>query len=150
MSKHLFVYGSLRNEFDNPMATFLNGNAEYICEGKLQGFLYDVETYPGAIHDFTTDAAVLGQVFKMEDEAFIFNVLDPYEGVEDELFTRQICPVDIGEEGTKEMINCWVYLFNLPTIFLKKIENGNYIEYDKKMKRLSPDRLPPYRYTGDI
>lgn len=147
MSKYLFVYGSLRNEFNNPMASFLNETAQYICDGQLQGFLYDIQTYPGAVHDFTTESLILGQVFKMSNETVIFNVLDPYEGIEDELFTRQICPVFVEAEADKKTINCWVYLFNKPTMFLKKIENGNYIQYDETMKRLSPDRLPPYRYT---
>jgi len=138
MSNYLFVYGTLRTEYANEMATFLRANAEYVCNGQLNGKLYDVRTYPAAVFEYTKEAFVYGQIFKMADRNLVFEILDPYEGIDDELYIRQVCPVKIPIENQEEEkpqyqeIMCWVYLYNRPTTFLKHISSGDYALYLSK------------------
>ena len=128
MNHYLFVYGTLRNEFDNEMAQYLNQHATFLQNGGLKGFLYDIGTYPGVVYDDKAETLVKGQIFELHDSDEIFKVLDPYEGIDDELYIRQVCPVQVLE---KKITSCWVYLFNRPTLFLTKIESGDYFEYLK-------------------
>lgn len=131
VSKYLFVYGTLRSEFENPMAQFLQQNATYICDGNIKGRLYDVGTYPALIHDDNTDKRVEGQILEMNDMDQILDVLDPYEGVDDELYVRQIIPIQLENQS---FLSCWVYLFNRSVLFLKEIEEPNYVAYLNKKK----------------
>jgi gamma-glutamylcyclotransferase (GGCT)/AIG2-like uncharacterized protein YtfP len=131
VSKYLFVYGTLRNEFSNPMAQFLQENATYLCDGNIKGQLYDVGTYPALIYNDNTDVFIKGQIFEMNDIEQIFDVLDPYEGIDDELYIRQIIPIKLENQS---FLPCWVYLFNRPVLFLKKIEETDYMEYLNNLK----------------
>lgn len=141
MSNYLFVYGTLRNEYNNEMAKFLRKHADYQEGGLLNGELYDVGSYPAAIFKYTKEAFIHGQIFKMHNREKIFQVLDPYEGIDDELYIRRVCPVKIPigtviineEEVTqyKELL-CWVYLYNRPVTFLKHVPSGDYMLYLSK------------------
>ena len=128
MSDYLFVYGTLRREFDNRMAAFLRQNAKYLYDGVRDGEIYDVGTYPAVLYKEGSDTVVQGNVFKLTgDREEIFRVLDLYEGVEEDLYIRALRPVRFGEIQT-EML-CWVYLFNSSTYHLRLIPHGDYHLY---------------------
>ena len=128
MSDYLFVYGTLRREYENSMADFLRQNGEYFDEGAMNGELYDVGTYPAALYEEGAETIIKGNIFKLTgDREEIFRVLDLYEGVEEDLYIRALRPVRFGEEQ-REML-CWVYLFNRSTYHLRLIEHGDYHLY---------------------
>ena len=130
MSQHLFVYGTLMNTFDNEMSRFLQRHSSPIGQGRLSGKLYDVGAYPAATYDDFGLHFIKGQVFEMHDRDAIFNVLDPYEGVEDDLYVRQVCPVLTNAvTGAEQQLLCWVYLFNRSTSLLRWVESGDYLAY---------------------
>lgn len=129
MSKYLFVYGTLRSEFNNEMAQLLRENATYLRDGNIKGQLYDVGTYPALIYNDNTDILIKGQIFEMDDMEQIFEFLDPYEGVDDEFYVRQIIPIEVEK---KSFLPCWVYIFNRSVLFLKKIEETDYVAYLNK------------------
>ena len=128
MSDYLFVYGTLRREFENKMAAFVRQNADYFHDGEMEGELYDVGTYPAALYQENAETSIKGNIFKLiGDREKIFQVLDLYEGVEEDLYIRALRPVRFGEEQTE--ILCWVYLFNSSTYHLRLISHGDYHLY---------------------
>lgn len=128
MSNYLFVYGTLRREFENKMAAFVRQNAEYVRDAVMDGEMYDVGTYPAVVYQENADSIVKGNVFKLTgDREEIFRVLDLYEGVEEDLYIRALRPVVFGEEQTEVL--CWVYLFNRSTYHLRLIAHGDYHLY---------------------
>lgn len=126
MSKYLFVYGTLRMTYPHDMADFLRDHAVWVAEGRLPGRLYDVGTYPAAIYDDFSTQQIHGDLFWMHDPERVFEVLDPYEGIEDELYYRQICPVTM---NMGEQLPAWVYLFNRSTHLLTEIPGGDYLDH---------------------
>lgn len=128
MSDYIFVYGTLRKEFENKMAGFLRQNAEYFQDGTMEGEMYDVGTYPAALYEEGAQTIIKGNIFKLTgNRERIFEVLDLYEGVEEDLYIRALRPVRFGEEATEVL--CWVYLFNSSTYHLRLIAHGDYHLY---------------------
>ena len=127
-SKYLFVYGTLLDE-KNEYGAYLKNNSIYYNEGKLQGELYDIGDYPGAINLTECDTWVHGLIFTVSDLSAVLKVLDDYEGFGEECaqpneFVRKLLPV----EADNDTINCWVYLYNLPVENFRHIKSGKYFE----------------------
>jgi len=124
----LFVYGTLLLP-ENKFGAYLIANGQFSGKGKFKGILYDLGTYPGVIA--TEDEAwVQGSIYELNDISATLKVLDDYEGFgpgyeEPNLFVRKLDCV-YTDEG---VINCWVYLYNLPVSENKRITSGDYLGY---------------------
>ncbi|MBS2213707.1 gamma-glutamylcyclotransferase [Carboxylicivirga mesophila] len=128
---YLFVYGTLLNNSDHPMATYLNQQAKFTTSGFLVGKLYKVDDYPGAIVTQQIDERVYGQIYSLQNEEQVLNELDKYEetGVdfsEPCEYIREV--VEVFDDFGK-VFNCWVYLYNWPVDDLVHIPSGNYQAY---------------------
>lgn len=131
-SNYLFVYGTLLNE-QNEFAIYLKQNCKFYAHGKFKGKLYDLGEYPGAILDESGVNYIYGDILELKNTIDVLKNIDKYEGFgEDEeqpnLFVREM----IGVETDNGLINCWVYLYNLPVDGFRLIESGNYSEYRKR------------------
>ena len=71
----------------------------------MQGRLYGLGRYPGAVPPVTKEDWVRGEVYKMDDFTALKEVLDEYEGAD---FERAITSVKLDDGGTVE---CWVYWY---------------------------------------
>src|SRR5205809_606997 len=94
---NLFVYGTLRNTYDNPMAQLLRKNARLTGHGYVPGRLFDLGWYPGATYESDSKYRVWGDVFTLTDES-ILKQLDDYEGIEnhpDDEYARRNVPVQL-------------------------------------------------------
>jgi gamma-glutamylcyclotransferase (GGCT)/AIG2-like uncharacterized protein YtfP len=76
----LFVYGTLRSEFDNRYARLLRKQATLVGKGTVPGSIYRVDHYPayrpgpaGEVH---------GELYRLAEPEATFKVLDEYEGSE--------------------------------------------------------------------
>ena len=124
----LLVYGTLRPPFDNPFALYLRQRGRYAGEGAFMGQLFDIGSYPGAVYAKNSSTEVRGTVFEIgHQKETILTYLDYYEGVGDALdqpteFIRAIVPVCIIDQ----VVDCWVYLYNLATVDKFRIESGDY------------------------
>lgn len=130
-SPYLFVYGTLKEGFDNEFAQLLHANSRFVGNGFFQGNLYDLGEYPGAKLNRKTGGKVLGQVWELKDPAGIFPQLDYYEGIgpayaEPTEYRRALVPVQL--EGDL-ILNSWVYLYNWKATGRRKVLSGNYSEY---------------------
>jgi len=127
INNHLFVYGTLQSP-DNAFADYLAKHCSNYAEGCFKGQLYDIGEYPGAVLSPFGDDFVYGTIFLMDDAVSVFKVLDDYEGFGEEQpqpneFVRKLVDVVVNDT----VINCWVYLYDLPVNGLRRIESGRYL-----------------------
>jgi gamma-glutamylcyclotransferase (GGCT)/AIG2-like uncharacterized protein YtfP len=123
---YLFVYGTLLQHIDNEMSRFLAEHTEVIGQGSFQGKLFNVSAYPAAIRSHSAADQVVGAVVKVENAEQVFLVLDAYEGVDTAYYTRELVLVQL---NTKQILNCWIYLYNRPTDKLEHIPSGDYANF---------------------
>src|SRR5262245_3798225 len=128
----LFVYGSLRSGLHNDVFTFIS--SYFVLEGmaSVQGKLYDLGEYPGAIPD-EGDHPIAGEIYRIEDVAdfdWAMEQIDDYEGyvVSDgkaSLFRRELANV-LFRDTT---IVAWMYWYNQPITNQTQILSGDYVAY---------------------
>ncbi len=70
----LFVYGTLMQVFDSLENWQSRVRAEFIGRGKIQGRLYDLGRYPGAIRA-ASEHLVRGEVYKLRNPANALDIL---------------------------------------------------------------------------
>lgn len=127
----LLVYGTLRPPFDNQFALYLRNRSRCVGEGTFTGQVFDTGSYPGAVYSNPADTHVCGTVYDIGNrKETTLTYLDYFEGVGDDFeqpteFIRAIVPVQIEHQT----VDCWVYLYNLPTIGMALIEGGDYALY---------------------
>ena len=76
----LFVYGTLRSEFDNPYARLLRSQAEPVGPATMPGSIYRVMHYPA--YRPTPAGEVHGELYRLRDPETTLKTLDEYEGLE--------------------------------------------------------------------
>ena len=115
---NLFVYGTLRSTYDNPVAQLLRQNARLIGHGYVPGRLFDLGWYPGATYESDSPFRVWGDVFALTNST-ILTQLDDYEGDE---YARVDVPVQVCDT----QVRCQMYIFLGPNSQQKLIRSGNY------------------------
>lgn len=117
----LFVYGTLRKRFNNPMSKYLNENAHYLGEGFIQGQLYHISWYPGFVESQNILDKVVGDIYKIDssNDKTLFNQLDEYEG---DAYFKKTLKVSFGEKE----IQATVYIFKGDISNKKRILSGDY------------------------
>jgi gamma-glutamylcyclotransferase (GGCT)/AIG2-like uncharacterized protein YtfP len=113
MLQHLFVYGTLRSGFPNPLAKRLQAQARFVGIGSAPGVLYDFGWYPGAMFKADARSRVIGEVFALKNAARLIAQLDHYEGTAepDSVFRRVAVKVSLDRGGA---IEAWTYELNAP------------------------------------
>jgi gamma-glutamylcyclotransferase (GGCT)/AIG2-like uncharacterized protein YtfP len=76
----LFVYGTLRSEFDNRYARLLRKEAGFLRRASMPGSIYRVGHYPAFRPH--PEGAVQGELYRMHTPEVTLAVLDEYEGDE--------------------------------------------------------------------
>ncbi|MCW5981061.1 MAG: gamma-glutamylcyclotransferase [Bryobacteraceae bacterium] len=103
MGEYFFVYGTLRSGASHPMARWLAARAKLIGPASAQGRLYSLGPYPGMALSNDPDDVVKGEVYQLQDEAGLWDVLDRYEG---EGFERVRVEARLGAEK----VIAWAYV----------------------------------------
>ncbi len=102
---NLFVYGTLKSNFDNDFAKYLRGKATYMGQGKVFGRMYLLGWYPGIILD-KDGYEIIGEVYHLSLQAEeVLAKLDDYEGVELGDYRRVLRTIFVNDLPIK----CWVY-----------------------------------------
>lgn len=127
---YLFVYGTLQKESDNDMSKFLSANSKAVGKGYIQGKLYKISWFPGAIVSKNSSEKVYGTLFKLKNISSTLEILDHYEGfykhnTETSLFKREITTVFL-ENGA--LVDAWVYLYNQNITEGKRILSGDFLK----------------------
>jgi gamma-glutamylcyclotransferase (GGCT)/AIG2-like uncharacterized protein YtfP len=121
----------LRRNIGHPMAELLANEAEFVAEGCLQGELYDVGHYPGAVLSANRGALVKGDVYALRDAPSLMPILDDYEEctqdyAEPHEYIRIAVTVFV-QDGAP--LPAWTYLYNRPVESLARIDSGDYVQY---------------------
>ena len=74
----LFVYGTLRSEFENAYARLLRAQADFVGKATVRGSIFHVDFYPAYRHQ--PDGEVHGEVYRLHESAATLTELDGYEG----------------------------------------------------------------------
>jgi|SRR5580692_559891 gamma-glutamylcyclotransferase (GGCT)/AIG2-like uncharacterized protein YtfP len=76
----LFVYGTLRSEFDNRFALQLHRDATFLRRATVRGSIYRVADYPAFRPSLAGE--VHGELYRLHSPEATLAVLDEYEGEE--------------------------------------------------------------------
>lgn len=138
--QHLFVYGTLRPG-QHAMADLLASGASRVGPGTIQGRLFLVDDYPGAIWSADPQDRVHGEVFRLAGDADeVLCRLDEYEHYDPRhpatsLFVRGVGDVRLSD-GTR--LPAWIYYFNGVTRQLTPIPSGDFFEVQSDARRARP------------
>ncbi|MBS1524245.1 MAG: gamma-glutamylcyclotransferase [Bacteroidetes bacterium] len=127
MNDKLFVYGTLLDR-SNQYGVYLKDNSILCSKGKINGRLYDIGEYPGAVLTSEGEEYVYGLVFKLKDPEEALVVLDEYEGFgADQPQPNEFIRVLTRAETQSGLVDCWIYVYNMPYQNLPRIASGNYL-----------------------
>jgi gamma-glutamylcyclotransferase (GGCT)/AIG2-like uncharacterized protein YtfP len=124
---HLFVYGTLRREFQykNLMSKLLSDHSEYIRDDVLKNYALGVikNEYKHPIYPFAIPAEgkqIKGNIFKIVGNDTILFDLDFYEGF---MYVRKVVKIND--------LWCYVYVVSNPKLHIwnEFIPSGDWIEY---------------------
>jgi len=117
----LFVYGSLRSEFDNAYVRKLRGEADLIGPATVRGSIFRIAEYPGYKRE--PDGVVHGEVWLLRNPERTLAALDAYEGAE---YSRVL--IDASPEGGEyPPAVAWIYLFDGNVRADQRIVSGDFL-----------------------
>lgn len=126
---YLFVYGTLRRGTGNPMCRLLDQYARLIDHARYQGRMFRIAQYPGVVASDDPGDRVHGELHELIRPESLWPTLDSYEGcgprdAEPFEFVRRPQPI-VAADGSE--LQAWVYLYNRPTIGLRRIDSGDFL-----------------------
>ena len=132
MKEYLFVYGSLRSPCRVPEAIAAVTN-RFVMRGlgKVNGRLYDLGDFCGAVLDSDAATVVHGELVELPSDEGLLETLDRYEEIDPShpangLFWRQRTTVRLPDGSEKE---AWIYTYNRAPGNAPLILSGDYIRY---------------------
>ncbi|PKM88735.1 MAG: hypothetical protein CVU87_06860 [Firmicutes bacterium HGW-Firmicutes-12] len=136
MKEHLFVYGSLlKGALDPEVDEIIDKYCKPINWGYINGKLFDLGDYPGAILSIDDESFIYGLLYEISSPDIFFFVLDDYEDyfpgdLARSEYIRRKTEVRLNEHN--EQIRAWVYEYNKSiTSSQPYIESGNWLEHLK-------------------
>ena len=117
MPDALFVYGSLRSEFDNPHVRLLQEKAESMGRATVRGSIFLIGRYPG--YRAEPDGVVQGEVWRLREPEATLAALDDYEG---EAYSRIAVMLETPR------IDAWIYLYNGAAQPDRRIASGDFLD----------------------
>jgi gamma-glutamylcyclotransferase (GGCT)/AIG2-like uncharacterized protein YtfP len=135
-SRHLFVYGTLRQGANHPAARQLAQDGVLVGQARVVGRLYDLGPYPGMIPPTADGEWVYGELWELARPGEALPVLDRYEGCgpQDEaspLYRRRLADAHL---ESRAIVKCWVYWYARAVEEQQRIRSGDY-----KGRSLDPD-----------
>lgn len=131
----LFIYGTLRREFQHPLLQSLERYANFQELAHTSGRLLDLGNYPGLVLEPNSshkDLPVYGDLYAIHDLGPLFLELDAYEecgpGFEEPSeYIRTQITIDL-ESGPD--LKAWTYIYNWPfDNDVRWISSGDYIQH---------------------
>ena len=117
---NLFVYGTLRKSAKHTLHRLLLERADFLGTGSIQGKLYDLGRYPGAVCSSRSSDRVTGEIYRLRGGEKSFELLDRYEGKQ---FKRRRVSVLL---RTGARLGAWAYLYCGAVREPRRITSGDY------------------------
>ena len=139
MSRHLFVYGTLRTVARHPMHRVLELNARLVGDAIVQARLYDLGSYPGIVPSDQPDDTVIGELYEFfeskTEEAL--RLLDDYEQMsprfpEPHQYKRVLINVSL---NTGPTIAAWVYVLANETPQHLRVPASDYLAWKQSQPK---------------
>lgn len=132
MKDYLFVYGTLRKDYNLKLKNRVKDDLQYVGKAKIGASLYDIGKYPGAVKDHT-GKEVIGDVFLVNDPDSVFRILDKYEGFAEK---KAAASEFIRKKGRVRLrdgkqLNAWIYWYNFDPANKTRIRYKDYLNYLK-------------------
>ena len=142
VNEFIFVYGTLRKETATPMHQLLARYCEYVSDALLQGKLYEVDGYPGAIESDDPNDLIQGELYRIISTENLLPQLDEYEECTEQFpqpheYVRKKLLFSL---SGSEKVCAWVYVYNLDVTGLVQIKNGDYLCYLQAIKENGPNK----------
>lgn len=120
----LFVYGTLRKGRSHH-GVLSRLRAQWLGNGFVQGILFDLGRYPGALPDHRPAAKVYGEVYRLPSPGRALKVLDAFEGCDlmNPQFLRAEARVMLAD-GRK--LKVWIYWVHNLGVRGRRIVSGDY------------------------
>lgn len=131
-SDYLFVYSSLRKGFHSEGYQYVTKYFTFLCNASVPGALKDAGREPVGVP--SGDHTLRGELYRLKDSrefSYVFGQLDEYEGLapeqgETKLYRRELTRAT-RQDG--DIVNAWVYWYNLPTDTFPLIASGDVRDY---------------------
>jgi gamma-glutamylcyclotransferase (GGCT)/AIG2-like uncharacterized protein YtfP len=133
LSKHLFVYSSLRKGFHQHDYDYIAQFFSFVSPAKVMGIVSEGN---GDLFATPVDgnSFIKGELYKLNDEhdfSYVFGQLDDYEGLvveqgEKPLYRRELIKVHKDDGAT---IDAWIFWFNGDVSGKPVITSGDIAEY---------------------
>jgi gamma-glutamylcyclotransferase (GGCT)/AIG2-like uncharacterized protein YtfP len=114
VEEYLFVYGTLRSEFENVQARKLREEARLMGRATVRGSIFRISHYPG--FRASPDGEVHGELYCLTDPCRTLVELDGYEGAE---YRRVLISVSTG--GT-----AWIFEYASEPPAANRIDSGDF------------------------
>lgn len=140
---YLFVYGTLRKAAAKPMHRVLAQHGDYLAEGSMQGRLYDLTAYPGAVLSDNPAERVHGEIYRLTNPEQALPALDHYEGCSPDFaqpqeYIRTRLAIQLSDGDT---VSAWVYVFNHAIDQLEHIASGDWLVFTAGRKPVYNKRI---------
>jgi gamma-glutamylcyclotransferase (GGCT)/AIG2-like uncharacterized protein YtfP len=130
---NVFVYGSLRKGFNSPAYNYISHYFDHINNGKIQGLLYDLGTYPAAL-PCDEQRYIVGELYGIrnaDEFEWAMAQLDDYEGVdasydEPAEYRRALVDVQLDDGSTGQ---AWVYWYAGSVEGKPIVPSGDVLQY---------------------
>ncbi len=128
----LFVYGSLRSGFRNPIYNYLTQYFHLLGEAVVKGQFFDKGEFPVALPT-NDDHFITGELYEVnnaQEFSWAMAQLDDYEGINVEsgevpLYRKAI--VDVYQHAVAD--KAWIYWYNQSVEGMPVIETGDVFRY---------------------
>ena len=129
IDEYIFLYGTLRETAKAEQRQLITRDCKFVSNGTIQGRLYEVDGYPGAVESTKPGEHVIGELYRILAPQALFPQLDEYEECSEHYpqpheYVRK--KIRVSTEGGQP-IKAWVYLYNLDVSALSQIDSGDYL-----------------------
>jgi gamma-glutamylcyclotransferase (GGCT)/AIG2-like uncharacterized protein YtfP len=127
MNPNLFVYGTLMSTAGHGMGAKLAREASFVGPASIQGRLYRIAWYPGAVDTPIAAERVYGELYRLADPVASLDWLDAYEGLSGGLHASEYRRVErIARPLGGAEVTAWVYLYQGDLSPFKLIVDGRW------------------------
>jgi gamma-glutamylcyclotransferase (GGCT)/AIG2-like uncharacterized protein YtfP len=137
VSEYLFVYGTLLPGAAPSEIAAAAAQLMLVSKGWVQGTLFDLGDFPGAILESASGRRIAGTIFRLPGNPLVLQALDAYEefdpaAPEQSQFLRVRTTVELAAElradlGAGRALECWIYILNREVKNARLVEDGDWM-----------------------
>lgn len=139
MSELLFVYGTLRADYEHPCHRIILTHGAHVSHAWCPGRLYLIDYYPGLILSQHQGERVHGELYRLDQPEPVFLMLDAYEGCGPDdapptEYVRRIVHVfpapsqsAVSKSESSQPLEAWTYVYNWSVPEDRRILSGDFL-----------------------